>query len=74
MSAVGPFADPPQSLLFCGISGHGVFVPTCVSNVRATSCLEAGAETLLTLALPLSLALAFASITLTLSPLPPLLG
>ena len=76
MPAVGSFADPSQSLLFCGVSGHGVLVPTCISNAGAASRLEAGAEALLPLALavPLAFALALASFTLALSPLPSCLG
>ena len=70
MPAVGSFADSPQSLLLCRVSGHRVLVPTCISSVWATSRLEPGARALLPFAFPVALALALGltSFTLTLSP------
>ena len=76
MSAVGSFADPSQPFLLDRVSGHGVFVLTCVSSVGAASRLEAGTEALLPLALaiPLALAFAFASFALAFPPFPPVFG
>ena len=76
MSAVGPFADPPQSLLLRGIRCHGVFVLARVSSVWAASDLETSAEALFSLALSITfaLALAFSPFTLALPSLVARLG
>ena len=76
MSAVGTFADSPQSLLLRGVRCHGVLVPTSVSSIWAASGLKTSAQALLSLALAISLTLAFAlsSFTLALRPLVASLG